>query len=484
MSAPALELSIRAAATRSGGGGVDWASITNGLKLTAVDDILDIKDTTTPANNYKGPPNPKFTSVRASAGSYLDSNRVLRFAAVNEIRRDFDPRIPGGVGGYLVENARANFLLHSTGLHITHHITASGGNALPFTDGEVITSVGGGTGTYVLDHSAGSIYAVRNGSGTFSGVLTGGTSGATRNISSFVVIWVATNITAVKNQTGPDGVANSATLLTATGAGATVTQLFTGASTLRAVSAFVKLVSGSGTVEMTVDGGTTWVPVTVTSSWTRVEIPTQTVINPVTGFRIASGVSIAAYCVQMENAGANVPFASSPIVTTTAFATRAIDQPKIAGTSFPLNNTDGQGTLYVKAVCYGSAAQTRMIAALDDGTVSEGVEVLLNSLYRTSFAVRDGGVVQATMNSVAGGGIPPLTPFKLALGLKLNDTFGATSEAATSFPVDTACTMPTPTFLYVGARYNPAGVEMMGWLLELLYLPEKRTNDEISGLVA
>ena len=114
--------------------------------------------------------------------------------------------------------------------------------------------------------------------------------------------WVKTSITAVKDQTGIDGVANAASKITATAANATCLQTTAIASSARWQTAFVKRLTGSGTVQMTQNGGTTWTTVTVTAGWTRVSVPTLTLANPVVGFRlVTSGDAIAVDMVQNEN---------------------------------------------------------------------------------------------------------------------------------------------------------------------------------------
>lgn len=112
-------------------------------------------------------------------------------------------------------------------------------------------------------------------------------------------VWTANNITAVKNQVGADGVNNSASLITATTNNGTILQSITAASSTYITSAYVKRIAGSGVVEMTQNGGTTWTAITVTSSWFRVSIPTATLTNPAIGFRLAtSGDAIAVDYVQ------------------------------------------------------------------------------------------------------------------------------------------------------------------------------------------
>lgn len=131
--------------------------------------------------------------------------------------------------------------------------------------------------------------------------------------------WTKSNCTVAKDQTGIDGVANSASKITATADTATCLQNITLASSARFQSAYVKRVAGSGIIEMTMDNGLTWTAITVTSSWTRVAIPTQTLANPIPGFLInTNGDAIAVDFVQNE-AGAEP---SSPIATTTASVTR------------------------------------------------------------------------------------------------------------------------------------------------------------------
>lgn len=134
--------------------------------------------------------------------------------------------------------------------------------------------------------------------------------------------WTKTNVTAVKDQTGIDGVASSASKITATSANGTCLQAITTGSTQRAQFAYVKRITGSGTINMTMDNGSTWTVVTVTAAWTKVTIPPQTLANPTVGFRIVtSGDAIAVDYVQNE-AGA---FESSPLATTTGAVTRAAD---------------------------------------------------------------------------------------------------------------------------------------------------------------
>jgi hypothetical protein len=134
--------------------------------------------------------------------------------------------------------------------------------------------------------------------------------------------WTKVSCSAVKDQTGIDGVASSASRITATAGNGTCLQAITLGSSARAQSAYIKRLVGSGTIQMTMDNGGTWTTVTVTSAWTRVTIPTQTIANPTVGFQIVTNTdSVAIDFVQNENGA----YASSPIETVAALVTRAAD---------------------------------------------------------------------------------------------------------------------------------------------------------------
>jgi hypothetical protein len=115
------------------------------------------------------------------------------------------------------------------------------------------------------------------------------------------VAWTTTNMTAALNATGPDLVLNSASTLTATAGNATVKQAITQASTNEQASIFIKAGTVTGAVQMTIDNGATWTPVTVGTNWSQVSIPQQTLANPTFGLRIVNnGDSVQVWCAQVE----------------------------------------------------------------------------------------------------------------------------------------------------------------------------------------
>ena len=140
--------------------------------------------------------------------------------------------------------------------------------------------------------------------------------------------WVKTNGTAALNQIGLDGQNNSASLLTATSANATFLQTITGASVERNLSFYIKRITGTGNIQITQDGGSTWTTVTITSAFTLMTTLVQTVLNPVVGIRlVTSGDVIVVDCGIFETRiGSSTSTVGSPIITTSAAVTVGADQ--------------------------------------------------------------------------------------------------------------------------------------------------------------
>jgi hypothetical protein len=147
-------------------------------------------------------------------------------------------------------------------------------------------------------------------------------------------------------------------------------------SSARFQSAYVKRITGAGAIQMTMDNGATWTAIVPTSAWTKLTIPTQTLANPTVGFRIVtSGDAIAVAFVQNENG----IFATSPILTTVAAATRDVDVLQITGAALAIlqgaNFTaqiaagavpNGGSTKYV----LGEAAGNRMLYVTLAGVIN------------------------------------------------------------------------------------------------------------------
>lgn len=232
--------------------------------------------------------------------------------------------------------------------------------------------------------------------------------------------WTKITMTAALDQTGIDGTANSASSITATSANATVLQAITLASSARFQSAFVKRLTGTGAVSMTMDGGTTWVDITSqlgAGVWARATIPTQTLANPSVGFKLAtSGDAIAVDFVQNEN---SADMASSPILTTSAAATRAADKvtlPLTLGAAYSMfSKAKPPNPMPTNVYCSLS---------ISDGTDSNRV-TLRRSNAQSVIIEQSGGAV---LINAAMGGVPSYAAGisgKAALAVAAGDIKGA-----------------------------------------------------------
>jgi len=216
--------------------------------------------------------------------------------------------------------------------------------------------------------------------------------------------WSKTNCTAAKDAVGQDGTTNGCSTLTATGANATCLQTVTAGSASKVFQPSIKRKTGTGTIEITVNGGTNWQDVTAqlsTGTWYEAA-ETRTVTNPQFGFRITtSGDEII-----VDYAGCqNGTFRSSSIPTTTAAVARNADVGSAPSTGI-LNSVAmtialrwvptaaGQGTVflwgtYVDANNYTAILHdgTNMIARKRIGGVNHDATKALTYVADTSYRI-------------------------------------------------------------------------------------------------
>ena len=155
------------------------------------------------------------------------------------------------------------------------------------------------------------------------------------------VVWTATNITANDNEvSGVDGRTRAASLTATAGNGTIIQDLGVIGSTANSGSTWIKRKTGSGVVEITLDGGTGWTAVTVTAGWTRVS-KTQTLADPDFGIRIVTDTdAIYVDYGQVEassEARSNTPETAAAAVTVNADALSAPTASNFidaAGTAF------------------------------------------------------------------------------------------------------------------------------------------------------
>lgn len=220
-------------------------------------------------------------------------------------------------------------------------------------------------------------------------------------------VWTAIGITAAKNQTGANGVANAASSLTATAPNGTIMQIITLASANSIFSAYVKRITGTGSIFITQDAGVTYTDITsqvntagyYTYFAQRPFTPAATVLNPTVGFKIAtSGDVIAVDFCQQEALSAP----SCPVATTTVAVNVSSNEEPIIGT---ITSHDNDGIRIFRDVIQSGGAWSMLWQGCGSPR-SSGYEVVgvIAGSGLDMHGGCDGGVCNIAGNNTANSG--------------------------------------------------------------------------------
>lgn len=264
-------------------------------------------------------------------------------------------------------------------------------------------------------------------------------------------VWTASSVTVSQNQKGADAAPNGAALVTATASNGTLLQAITLASEVVLTSAWIKRVSGSGTVSLTQDNGSTWTDITsqlTTTGFTQVKVAAlQTLTNPTVGIKLGtSGDSIAVDFFQCEYGGALGTinyYATSPCVTTTAPVNcrlgneaptiNTISNAHPSAGQILLNNTIASGAPYTIFAQYsGTPPSTGWIISSDQnitfsgGADGNGATIFGETTSNTGNA-GIGNINKIMARSSGAGGVGclnggPLTTYNTATNAKPSTT--------------------------------------------------------------
>ena len=280
--------------------------------------------------------------------------------------------------------------------------------------------------------------------------------------------WVKSNLTAAKTATGPDGVANSASTLTATAANATALQAITSTSAARITSMFVKRRTGTGVIEMTQDNGSTWTAVTVTAGWTRVSIPSATAADPTVGIRVVTDTDAIDVALFDHELGA---FITSPVATVASQVTRAADAISILTSAFPFSATAGTLVAEFNNINY---TQTCGIAELRSAT---GNITLYRDTVQTRFRTNLANLNLTLGQFLTGGAFN-----KVASGFVTSDYVASVNGNAVQTNTGVGA-VPTVDTLAVGgsSKYGGAGA-LNGHIKRLAYYASRKTDAQLQVL--
>jgi len=379
------------------------------------------------------------TFTRASSGTYVGSDGVLRTAAVNEPRFDHNPTT-GESLGLLVEEQRTNLLLQSNGFDTTwtNSLTTETANAGTAPDGtntawELKDSVDASASQHLLSQTPASF--VSGTAYTFS-------------------VWAKSGTLSHVALTFPS-TAFGSTLTTrynlATGTAASVA-----AGTTATVTAF--------------PGG--WYRVTTSTTATASASGTLNIRLAQSGTASYQGDgtgTILIWGAQLE-AGA---FPTSYIPTTTATATRSADVASVTGTAFSSWYSQSEGTVFGDFIRTASTnSQQGRVFSFSDGTNTNQLEIYQTGGSNPSAQITVTTLqAQWTTSNFAIG-----VPTREVLGYQLNNTnasFNGSAEAT-----DTVCIMPTAlTQARIGDRQD--GIRTLNGTIRRLCYWGQRLPDSI-----
>lgn len=266
--------------------------------------------------------------------------------------------------------------------------------------------------------------------------------------------WTLSNCTAAKNAFGIDGVASSASTLTATGANATALQTIAGStgSATRIFGAWVRRKTGAGGIYITQDNGGTWTDITGSinsTTWARCELPAATVASPVCGFKLAtSGDEIEVdHCLHTNKAflPADIECPADADVTVTADTC-----------SMPLGDWFNalEGTFLWRGSRATVSATGGNPFSVSDGSSNNRINMQFSGTGAVpQLSVASGGVTQASPYS---GTVAANEIFNFAFRYKVDNFAVALNGVQTANSTDTSGSVPAVTTLYIGTAAGVA----------------------------
>ena len=370
------------------------------------------------------------TFTRASSGTYVGSDGLIKTAATNEARFDHNPTT-GESLGLLVEEQRTNLFLQSNGFDTTWANTSS-------TEAASAGTAPDGTNTAWL--------------------LTDNAANSNHNIFQLITWAPATYTFSVYAKYSTHqwiGVRIGGTFFGSWD----IQNGAVGSATAGASISMKSLPNGWYRLVLTATVSTSF-PSNLIISLNNADATTLTTYT-------GTGTAVLLWGSQLE-AGA---FPTSYIPTTTATVTRSADVASITGANFSSWYRQDEGTVFAEA---GSPGNNNTIAALTDGSATNRI-LLDHGNNSRRILVTVSGVAQASVNVSYVYGV-----IAKSVGVYKLDNFQLCLSGTLGTP-DTSGTVPTATQLNIGS--NGLGQTQLGSTIKrLTYWPERLSNSTLQAL--
>lgn len=386
---------------------------------------------------------PRITFTRASTGTYFDRFGVLKTAAVNEPRFDFDP-VTGYCKGLLIEEARTNLLTYSeqfdnaAWVKTNASITA---NAITAPDGTLAADK-------LIEDSTSNAHYVGSSCSFTSGTAYAFSVYAKAGERS--VLQISFPGTAFSNAYANFDL-SAGVVSASSGVSASITPVGGGAYRCTAVA--------TATAS--------------TSSNAGLVIQTSPAAARLAIYQGDGASGLYVWGAQIEVGS----FATSYIPTTSAAVTRGAEVASITGGNFSPWFNAAEGTLLV-AVDRPALNATRSshLVSMSDGTTSNGIILHADSAALRSFSVDAGGVSSCSLVS---GTETAGQVWRAAAAYRANDFALSAGGAATV--ADSSGALPSINQLWLGNRFDSARA-YNGHLASVAYYPRRLSNAELVEL--
>lgn len=198
--------------------------------------------------------------------------------------------------------------------------------------------------------------------------------------------WVKTNISCTRTGVGIDGTENSASCLTATSSLGTCIQTVTLSSSSRSCSVFMKRVSGTGRVWFMADG-ITWSNTFINENWNRISLSGTLTLSTIGIMLENIGDAVLIDYAQIEDSTQM----TSPILTTSAQASRSLDTPVYRGSPLQnLNTVRSCRTATVNMYLIGGGQDAGRVFGLDY-LAGDSMAVSITGRNVTGYVALSGG---------------------------------------------------------------------------------------------
>jgi hypothetical protein len=253
-----------------------------------------------------------------------------------------------------------------------------------------------------------------------------------------------------------------------------VLQAITSASNSRIFSAFVRRRTGTGTVEITQDNGSTWTAITLTTSFQRFTTSAQTLTNPTVGFRIVtSGDEIDVDFCQAETGAV----ATSPIVTAGSTVARTADSVTLTGASSLIGQTEG--TLFVEvriSELQGAVARTFIDIGSAFNRVFVGFTSVASNTIRMQIDTSGVGSVVDFRAVVSSAGT-----IKVAAAYKNGDSALYVNGVAGTMLSNGSISFTTISNLFLGQTLSLTAILNDG-ISQAIIFPTRLSNSQLQAL--